>query len=379
MPDDLGNPLLGSPEQESSVLQPVGQYLGDVFSGRALLSSLQDLAGAAGPNPLQSGLAGATLDPSSLSGSTALALGFGGMVKPAFHGTPHTFEPAPGAPFGEFKNDAIGTGEGAQAYGWGHYVAGNESVAEDYQRNLSGRGLTVGDQKWHTAVQDLDELAQTHAETMLLDAPINLVGGKRVPDFEETYNSIDAHIKDYEQSSGDPEFDKHLTALKNARRFIQDNERDIEYDPNPGNLLEVHILPEEHELLDWDRRFREQPESVQKALTAAGIETGKYGVEHTGETIYKQLGHSLGGEKEVNTPVGSYPINYRNDAAASAALHEAGVPGLRYLDADSRSAGEGTHNYVIFDPSNLRITARNGQRLEPVDHDPFEPAQSPSK
>lgn len=30
-----------------------------------------------------------------------------------------------------------------------------------------------------------------------------------------------------------------------------------------------------------------------------------------------------------------------------------------------------TLNYVIFDPSNLRIVGQNGQRLEPIDHDPF--------
>jgi hypothetical protein len=40
------------------------------------------------------------------------------MVR-AYHGTPHTFEPEPGAPLGRVKKEKVGTGEGAAAYGWG--------------------------------------------------------------------------------------------------------------------------------------------------------------------------------------------------------------------------------------------------------------------
>lgn len=32
-----------------------------------------------------------------------------------------------------------------------------------------------------------------------------------------------------------------------------------------------------------------------------------------------------------------------------------GVPGIRYLDAMSRTAGEGTHNYVVWDDSLIDI------------------------
>ena len=36
-------------------------------------------------------------------------------------------------------------------------------------------------------------------------------------------------------------------------------------------------------------------------------------------------------------------------------LHEAGIPGIRYLDQGARSAGEGSRNYVVFDPSLINI------------------------
>jgi hypothetical protein len=62
-----------------------------------------------------------------------------GEVGPLFHGTPHFFHEAPeeGAPFGKFKLEAIGSGEGAQSYGHGLYFAENKGIAEHYRDVLS--------------------------------------------------------------------------------------------------------------------------------------------------------------------------------------------------------------------------------------------------
>jgi hypothetical protein len=48
------------------------------------------------------------------------------------------------------------------------------------------------------------------------------------------------------------------------------------------------------------------------------------------------------------------------DAAVSQALREAGIPGIRYLDQGSRGAGEGSHNYVVFDANTMNIIRRYG-------------------
>ena len=42
-------------------------------------------------------------------------------------------------------------------------------------------------------------------------------------------------------------------------------------------------------------------------------------------------------------------------------LHKQGIPGIRYLDGGSRSAGQGSSNFVVFDPEMIRILERNGQ------------------
>ena len=50
--------------------------------------------------------------------------------QPAYHGSPHRFD--------KFTLDHIGTGEGAQAYGWGLYFAGNKEVAKYYKEATVG-------------------------------------------------------------------------------------------------------------------------------------------------------------------------------------------------------------------------------------------------
>src|SRR5262249_16060027 len=53
---------------------------------------------------------------------------------PGWHGSRHLFQEEPGAPYGQFRHSAIGSGEGAQAYGWGHYIAGGKGTGEYYKR-----------------------------------------------------------------------------------------------------------------------------------------------------------------------------------------------------------------------------------------------------
>ena len=42
------------------------------------------------------------------------------------------------------------------------------------------------------------------------------------------------------------------------------------------------------------------------------------------------------------------------------ALRDAGIPGIRYLDQGSRTAGEGSRNFVVFDDKLIRIVKKYG-------------------
>jgi hypothetical protein len=47
-------------------------------------------------------------------------------------------------------------------------------------------------------------------------------------------------------------------------------------------------------------------------------------------------------------------------AAAAKALQQAGIPGIRYLDQGSRGAGQGSHNYVVFDANTIQVLKKYG-------------------
>ena len=49
------------------------------------------------------------------------------------------------------------------------------------------------------------------------------------------------------------------------------------------------------------------------------------------------------------------PGEHADKAAATARLREAGIPGIRYLDGQSRADGAGSSNYVVFDDSLIEI------------------------
>lgn len=82
----------------------------------------------------------------------------------AYHGTPHNWQPEPGFPDGRFRLDKMGTGEGAQAYGWGAYFAESPEVANVYRNTLAKDG---------GAVYELDIPDEAVARMLDWDAPLS--------------------------------------------------------------------------------------------------------------------------------------------------------------------------------------------------------------
>lgn len=62
-----------------------------------------------------------------------------GALSDLFHGTKYVFPAIEGAPLGRFDNAKIGSGEGAQAFTYGHYATGSEDLGDEYRRSLSGQ------------------------------------------------------------------------------------------------------------------------------------------------------------------------------------------------------------------------------------------------
>src|SRR5712664_2055851 len=270
----------------------------------------------------------------------------------AFHGSPHEFEGEAGHPLGRFRDERIGTGEGNQTYGHGHYAA-------------------------------------------------------EIPDTAETYQKAGARSS-----------------------------------PSEGNLYDVKIKPDKHELLDLDKKLSEQTPEIQAKLAklpehfqqALADHADNYGMNSPLDSPDASTGHQfIRAAQHYN--VTDHPEEI------SKMLHEVGIPGSKYLDqqsrgravltakdiqqyeaaiaehhkqiasaqdeldrnknnpnllpafferrqdvidwskgriaahqqkiADMREGKHLTHNFVIFHPDNIKITGKNGETISPVEHNPF--------
>lgn len=227
-----------------------------------------------------------------------------------YHGSPHKFD--------KFDSSKIGTGEGAQAYGHGLYVAQSPGVAKQYQRQLAG-------------IPD-DEAARLIKQAGITPEHLGSVAGA-----DDVLNFA-WHMKDRIVKTGD--------SPKEAASWVFDN---ANWAKEPGNFYKID-LPDNAiaKMLDWDKPISQQPGAVQNAARDLGLPASA-----TGKDIYNALANRARG-KNAGATLGAA------QAAASGDLLGLGVPGVRYLDGVSRAAGEGTSNYVVF-PGNeglLNILSR---------------------
>lgn len=262
----------------------------------------------------------------------------------AFHGTPHTFDAEEGAPFGRFKLEKIGTGEGTQAFGHGFYFAEHEGTAAYYRAALSP-AIPARRMPEYIAYQErMGELDALHTQMMA-----------------ETRRTDPNAINPSPQviAEHQPEWDTKSRAATEAKDAF---DKAVASNRPGGNLLAVRINAAPEEMIDLDKPFIDQPQRVQDALRAKIAD-----LQERGEPMMS------GYVRDVNR--GTLPgsavysgLGAGTPESASAAWRRVGIKGVVYLDRQSRDAGEGTRNVVIFDPRDVEITHRNG---EPATHAEF--------
>jgi ribosomal protein S18 acetylase RimI-like enzyme len=301
------------------------------------------------------------------------------LEQPFFHGSPHDFE--------RFSLQHVGSGEGASAYGHGLYFAENPAVAADYHDRLSeGRDVVkmkIGSLAFSAPdfnygrrahVNTIENIRASLAEDMLANAlETNAAGAAGFQ--AAVLKRLDEKIADYEQSGN---YEEGVRAGKRLRAELEKpGAVSVEFTPTTGGVYQVDI-PDEHlaKMLDWDKPLSEQPENVQQALADIAPDHYKpgaddYDANERGEMIYNRLARILEKEVTINSAVGSYSGFQASQEAASTALREHGVPGLRYLDQGSRDAGEGTRNVVVFDDAIVTLTHKDGTPFTPSERKEF--------
>jgi len=263
-------------------------------------------------------------------GHTAIPDGYadGGDVEPtdetgfdAYHGSPHAFN--------EFNPYYIGTGEGAQMYGHGMYFATNKNVAEDYRNKLS---------------KNLNEIHFPYGDKDEFGLPIRYTPEHfsfHEPEALAARAILDSNISK-EQLKRIKEENASREDMAKAMRMIRNEEIEVS---RPGYTYHVRVHANPEHFLDWDKPLSEQHPHVQQALSFLGLNPQDEGhPSRPGEAAYRAAVFQHG----------------KDPAKASAALLATGIPGIRYLDANSRdpNTDNPTHNHVVFDPSKITIKRR---------------------
>jgi hypothetical protein len=346
-----------------------------VQTGKALVQGEVERARQAMTSPRAAGeYAGSMVDPMRIAAALRKTAPI--VELDVYHGTPHRFPETEANPLGEFDASKIGTGEGAQAYGHGIYLAESPAVGRQYAEFLASRKNDLLD-PGNLAASMMHRTPEGTKEAGLREIDAALKGIKNFP-------------------NAYPDAAQQKAALEKARELLESG---AELPKQGGNFYTAD-LPDEmiDRMLDWDKSLLEQPPAVRKALRDAkftqiadeiessyleslppearalalkmingpyeevishdGRRKGKNliaaknwddlerlapGIEHN-EIFRIRNWHS-----NKNAPDFYAELSRVSDKEASERLRQAGIPGIRYLDAGSRGKdGTGTRNFVVF-------------------------------
>lgn len=271
---------------------------------------------------------------------------------PAYHGSPYKFD--------KFTLEHIGSGEGAQAYGWGLYFAGNESVARFYREKLSHPVRTITQRIIDSGIYD-DTDSPSDAVAFLMDSN----------DFSAEEKELLSALQEDDWLGFDYPHQAVSAATGKSLSNYDVSERTkaaVKAVKNRGSLYKVDLKPTPDDYLLWDKPFSEQSEKVKAALREVYSRMrfpldddgtpSYFSSDPDGDSLYTSYASAMGMGQSV-----------RDSALkemASIDLRDAGIRGIKYLDGSSRSKGDGSYNYVIFDDADIvieDILAQRGKKL----------------
>lgn len=268
-----------------------------------------------------------------------------GLDHEAYHGSPHP-------KFDRFSTEKIGTGEGAQAYGWGLYFAGKRAVAEWYKKFL-GEAVFLDGKKLYGTESDAANILVEEGDLDKAISETRRIRGMSLPEGRspsyEMVRKADAALKELEDWK--------------ARGAI-------EY--RKGKLYRVDLAPKEDEYLDLDKTLSKQDDKIAQAIEKIRslLESSGSLSEYedalntdwgdmTGHELVKKVlprAFNDGAIDYSSMPeVEQAAVDGNDPKATSLLLRSLGVRGNKYFDGSSRNQGEGDRNYVIFDDADVKI------------------------
>ena len=220
-----------------------------------------------------------------------------------YHGSPYRFN--------RFDPTKIGTGEGAQAYGYGHYVAESPTVAREYQSALSNKAgeILLNGKKFKPSNYEVNQLVAKYS-----DNP------------KELSSKLNEYVSKY---AGNPYSDVEL-----AQQAIKTLNAGGNVSPASSGSLYTIDLPDPAiaRMLDWDKPLGQQSKNVQEAIERTKSMLPANAIDDLGGDLSLMYGKDVMPQEFLNTWE-----SFGQKAGGESTLQKLGVPGIRYLDQGSRS------------------------------------------
>ena len=238
--------------------------------------------------------------------------------------------------------EAIGTGEGNQAHGWGLYYALNRNVAEKYKD-----AFTAGFQSTEDYVNKRKEYYTRIRE----------FAKKQVKFLQENKKPEDIYFDNETVAQA-------IERLKNAQKLHTKRLRElnkIDINKTLGQVHEVNV-PENPYLIDEQLPVNQQSEIVRKGvrdimnkypddyITTESHDAGSFGDALTGKSFYKQL-MFIAQRNGINDKTEQMKF-------ASKILEENGIKGIAY------DGNEDGRCFVIFNPADVKVIQKFYQSQE---------------
>ena len=202
---------------------------------------------------------------------------------------------------GKFDVSKIGTGEGNQSFGHGMYFAESPEVAKTYKQDFLQSDATI----------------------------------KSLQKFRD------------EAPKGSADWE-HYNTLMNRNK--------------EGNLYKVDIPDQDiPTMMLWDKPLGEQSAFVKKAVNSLKKQVTPEMRDELGGDLNVLFGKDVTPAQFLNTWEIIHPES--KIGIGEELLNKAGVKGIRYWDMGSRQGEQGTSNFVVFDPSTVKILEENGKPL----------------
>jgi hypothetical protein len=319
----VGTPMSFSPN-------PLVNMLGEGLLGAQYLT---------GEKPMDEGLSALAMMTGLLQG-TKVAPIMRNAIK-VYHGSPHKYDKP--------DSSKIGTGEGAQAYGHGLYWAESPATAKSYAKDA------------------VAEVGGKQASYTYKNPLINTALARMERSIDLGLSADEAKLRALKDIAEHP-LAKDGSMAKEAAEFVKGASL------RRGNLYEASLrwpdaareaadpLSAKH-FLDWDKPLAAQPDQIKETFKKI-LSPKVYDqlLLSPASDAYDRAATRAFLQDGVQVPMTSNAEHFRQKLGSDL-LKQHGIPGITYLDGMSRSAGEGTRNYVTFDDALVELLKRNGVGL----------------